>query len=76
MPALTRRRDQDGSPGSLGLIHYGDIHVGTIGRRSGNPTDSDAWRWRCGFYPGSGPGECTSGTATTFETARAAFMAA
>jgi hypothetical protein len=23
--------------------------------------------WRCGFYPGSRPGECTSGTAASFE---------
>lgn len=28
------------------------------------------------FYPGSNPGECISGTATTFDQARAAFEAA
>jgi hypothetical protein len=29
--------------------------------------------WRCGFYPGSEPGECTSGIAATFDQARADF---
>jgi hypothetical protein len=29
--------------------------------------------WNCGFYPGSHPGECTSGTAATFAQARADF---
>jgi hypothetical protein len=56
------------------LIYYGDVHAGTIALRSGNPVESDPWQWRCGFYPGSNPGDCTSGTAATFETARAAFM--
>jgi hypothetical protein len=31
------------------------------------------WRRRCGFYPGSRPGECTSGTAPSFGAARAEF---
>jgi len=31
------------------------------------------WGWRCGFYPGSNPVECTSGTAATFDHARADF---
>lgn len=57
------------------LIYYGDVHVGGIGLRSGNPAESDPWQWRCGFYPGSRPGECTSGTAPTFESARTAFLA-
>jgi predicted RNA-binding Zn-ribbon protein involved in translation (DUF1610 family) len=34
---------------------------------------ADAWEWHCGFYPGSQPGEHTSGTALTFEEARAGF---
>jgi hypothetical protein len=34
------------------------------------------WQWRCGFYPGSRPGECTNGTADTLEIARADFEAA
>jgi hypothetical protein len=32
--------------------------------------------WRCGFYPGSHPGECSSGTSASFEQARADFEAA
>lgn len=34
---------------------------------------SDPWQWRWGFYPEPDPGECTSGTAASFESARAAF---
>jgi hypothetical protein len=54
-------------------VYYGDVHVGTIGLRSGNPFGTDQWQWRCGFYPGSEPGDCTSGTAATFDQARADF---
>jgi hypothetical protein len=49
---------------------YGDVYVGTIAIRSGIPHDQAPWGWRCGFYPGSEPGECTSGSAPTFEQAR------
>jgi hypothetical protein len=35
--------------------------------------DKDPWGWRCGFYPGSRPGECTTGTAATLDEARAGF---
>jgi hypothetical protein len=45
------------------------------GLRAGNPTESDPWQWRCGFYPESAPRECTSGNAASFESARAAFTA-
>jgi hypothetical protein len=75
MSALTRRRDRQSSR-EIWLIYYGDVHVGTIGLRSGNPTTTDPWSWRCGFYPGSEPGECTSGAAASFWEARAAFEAA
>jgi hypothetical protein len=71
MPALTRRSDPDARQESW-LIHYGDVHVGTIAARSGNPSDTDRWGWRCGFYPGY----CTSGTAATLGQARADFEAA
>src|ERR1700690_1359233 len=47
------------------------VQVGAIAERTGNP-----FEWRCGFYPGSRPGECTSGTAETFDEARADFEAA
>jgi hypothetical protein len=75
MPALTRRRDVE-SRQEHWLIYYGDVHVGTIAVRSGIPHDQPQWGWRCGFYPGSLPGECTTGTAVTFEQARAAFESA
>ncbi len=73
--ALTRRRDPDAAHEGW-LIYYGDVLVGMIAIRSGNPTKTDPWSWTCGFYPGSRPGECTMGTAATFEQARAAFEAA
>jgi hypothetical protein len=52
------------------------VHAGTIAIRTGNPNTTDAWSWRSGFYPSSNPGECTSGTAATFDRARDAFQAA
>jgi hypothetical protein len=36
-------------------------------------TGGDPWEWACGFYPGSHPGECTNGTAETFDQARGDF---
>ena len=72
MPALTRRRDPDVSQETW-RIHYGDAHVGTIAECAGNPGAAPKWQWRCGFYPGSRPGECTNGTAASFQEARAAF---
>jgi hypothetical protein len=45
-------------------------------KHTGNPHDTEPWEWRCGFYPGSRPGECSSGTADTFDEARADFEAA
>jgi hypothetical protein len=75
MPTLTRRRAPDASHETW-LIFYGDVQVGTIGMRSGNPTGGDQWTWRCGFYPGSNPGDAASGTTTNFDAARAAFESA
>jgi hypothetical protein len=57
-------------------VCFGDVKVGSIAIRSGNPDGTDLWKWHCGFYPGSNPGECTTGTAATFDTARIAFEAA
>jgi hypothetical protein len=54
-------------------IFYGDVPVGTIARRVGNPHDTDPWQWDCGFYPGSHPGEHQDGTAAIFDQARADF---
>jgi hypothetical protein len=75
MPALTRRRDRHANQEAW-LIYYGDVHVGTLSLRSGNPTTTEPWGWRCGFYPGSEPGDASSGTAATFWEARTAFEAA
>jgi hypothetical protein len=72
MPARTRRRDRDRRE-ECWLIYYGDVRVGFIAIRSGIPNNQAPWGWRCGFYPGSEPGEYTSGTATTFDQARADF---
>ena len=55
--------------------YSGDVQVRGIGLHAGNPTESDPWQWRCGFYPGLRPSVCTSGAAATFESARAAFSA-
>jgi hypothetical protein len=49
------------------------VRVGLLARRTGNPRDSDPWSWSCGFYPGSHPGEQTSGTAVSLNDARAGF---
>jgi hypothetical protein len=69
MPELTRRRSPDHRE-EWWEIYYGDIHAGTISMRTGNPHDTEPWEWQCGFYPGSRPGECTSGMAETFDQAR------
>jgi hypothetical protein len=71
MPALTRRRTSDRR--DCWHVYYGDVHVGTIAIRTGIPHDEDPWGWDCGFYPGSHPGEHQSGTAPTFDQARAEF---
>ena len=75
MLELTRRRDRDARQEAW-LVYYGDVHVGTIGIRSGNPFGTEQWFWRCGFYPGSAPGECTYGTAADFDQARTDFEVA
>ena len=74
-PELTRRRDFN-LPEECWRIFYGDVHAGTIAQCVGNPGAAPRWQWRCGFYPGSRPGECTNGTAADFEEARADFEAA
>jgi hypothetical protein len=75
MPALTRRRDPDALQETW-HVYYGDVHVGALSRSVGNPNAAPQWQWRCGFYPGSEPGECKSRTAASFELARDAFEAA
>jgi hypothetical protein len=73
MPELTRRRYPERH--DCWHVFYDDVHVGTIARRTGNPHDTQPWEWRCGFYSGSRPRECTGGTAETFDEARSAFEA-
>jgi hypothetical protein len=75
MPALTRRRSKDPRE-ECWHVYYGDVRVGTIAIRSGNPADTEPWACICGFYPGSHPRECTSGTAASFDEARLAFESA
>ena len=77
MPALSlsRRRDRQANQESW-QVYYGDVRAGTIALRVGQPHDEDPWQWLCGFYPGSVPGEQTTGTAATFERARKDFEAA
>jgi hypothetical protein len=65
MPVLTRYEHPD-VPQETWLVYYGDVHVDTIAQSVGNPNAAPQWQWRCGFYPGSKPGECTSSTAATF----------
>ena len=75
MPALTRRRNLE-APDECWHIFFGDVRVGTIALRTGMPPGEDPWGWSCGFYRGAHPGECTDGTAATFDQARTDFDAA
>jgi hypothetical protein len=49
------------------------IYAGTIAKAVGLPNGATQWTWQAGFYPGSKPGETKTGSADTFEAARAAF---
>lgn len=75
MTTLTRRPDYNPQRKSW-KIYYDDVRVGHIGQRAGAPVHAEQWGWRCGFYPGMTPGAQRSGTADTFEAARAAFETA
>ena len=58
------------------LIHYGDVRVGVIAERVGNPDHTPGWQWSCGFYPGSNFSERASRLADRFDQARHALEAA
>ena len=75
MAELTRHRNPDARRETW-LIYFGDVRVGTISERVGNPNGTPHMQWCCGFYPGSHPRECTAGTAARFDQARVAFEAA
>src|SRR5260370_4892802 len=74
MPELTRRRYPDRP--DCWHVYYGDVHVGTIAIRIGIPHDEDPWAGPAASIPGSHLGECTSGTAKTFDKARREFQRA
>jgi hypothetical protein len=74
MPELARRRYSERP--DCWHVFYGDVHVGTIARRTGCPADVDQWEWSCGFYPGSHPSEHLHDTAASFDQARADFAPA
>jgi hypothetical protein len=74
MPELARRRYSERP--DCWHVFYGDVHVGTIARRTGCPADVDQWEWSCGFYPGSHPSEHLHDTAAGFDQARADFAPA
>jgi hypothetical protein len=58
MHALTCCRSKDAQE-ECWHVFYGDVRIGTIAIRSGNPANPHPWEWHCGFYPGSHPRECT-----------------
>jgi hypothetical protein len=72
---LTRRRDPDAQQETW-LIHYGDVRVGVIAERIGNPDSTPGRQWACGFYPSSDLSEHARGLAGSFDQARRAFKAA
>jgi len=61
MPALTGRRYPEHQ--DCWHVYYGEVHVGTIARRTGCPVDVDRYEWRCGFYPGIEPNRQRNDTA-------------
>jgi hypothetical protein len=69
MPALTRRRHPERP--DCWHVYFGDVQVGSIGKRSGIPNGVDEWGWTCGFI--SQRLRITEGTAPTFDLARAKF---
>jgi hypothetical protein len=74
MPELTRRRYPERP--DCWHVYYGDVQVGTLAIRTGNPADTDPWEWSCGFYPGCEPREHRNVTSESFDQARADFEAA
>ena len=72
MTPLTRRRSDNEHQESW-HIYSGDVRVGFIRMRAGVPISADQWSWAVGFYPGLDPGQHCSGSAASFDDARAAF---
>jgi hypothetical protein len=72
MPILTRRHEKDRHQENW-QVYYGDVRIGWIGERAGAPKSADQWGWTCGFHPRD---RHLSGTAGSFDQARADFEAA
>jgi hypothetical protein len=72
MPELTHRRSPDHRH-KCWHIYYGDVHVGTIAVRGGNPQTPTRGNGTAASIQARSPGEHQSGTAATFEEARADF---
>jgi hypothetical protein len=62
------------------LIHFGDVHVGAVGLRNGNPTGTEAWFWRRGLIRAAIPASASpvppppSTMRADFESAWRAFL--
>ena len=69
MAALTRRLSPDCD--TCWHIYYGDVRVGTIAARGTVEHNADAFKWDCGFYPGTHGTKY--GSSKTFDMARADF---
>jgi hypothetical protein len=69
---LIRRRDPNRP--ECWHVYYGNVQVGTIARRVGNPHDTDPWERLCGLYLAAIP--VRNGTSGSFDQASADFGAA
>jgi hypothetical protein len=58
MRMLTRRRDKD-RQAEHWLIFADDIHIGSIGARSGAPVHAEQWQWTVSVFR-----RCTEAFAT------------
>ena len=56
MPALTRRRSTDAREESW-PVYFGDVHVGTVAERTGNPHDTEPWEWQTAIHCLTGAAE-------------------
>jgi hypothetical protein len=72
MSTLSRRREKDRQVEHW-LIFADDIHIGSIGMRSGVPVHAEQWQWTVSVYPASHRGIRASGISPDYQTARASF---
>lgn len=57
-------------------VYWRDVSAGTIAKRIGRYIVVHEWTWGAGFYPGSKIGEIRSGTASSYDEAKAQFTIA